>query len=126
MKLFVAAIALVFACAGALAARADNAVPSAADLSNPQWIAEGKTKFVQACAYCHGVKGEAGKTKAFAEREDWDPQVIHDTIVEGKTTGSARMPAWGGSIPGPLIWKIVAYIKSLSAANDGKPGSSAN
>ena len=110
----------VLAVAGAAAARGDQAAPSAADLRNPQWIAEGKAKFVATCGYCHGAKGEAGKTKSFTEREDWDPQVIHDTIVEGKTTGANRMPAWAGSIPDPLIWKIVAYIKSLSAGNDGK------
>lgn len=113
------ALLLAFAATPA-AVRADSAVPSAAELRDPKWIAEGKEKFVHTCAFCHGTRGEAGKTKSFAEREDWDPQIIHDTIVQGKTTGADRMPGWGESIPDPLIWKIVAYIKSLSAANDSK------
>lgn len=89
--------------------------PSLSELRNPDWIAEGRTKFVQTCAFCHGVEGQAGKTRSFKTREGWDPQVIHDTIAEGRVNGPNVMPSWKGSIPDALIWKLVAYVKSLNA-----------
>lgn len=115
----------LIACSGARAeenpgappmtATTDTAVaPSEDDLKNPEWIQAGKTRFVQTCAYCHGTRGEAGKTRSFETRESWDPQVIHDTISNGRVNGPNVMPSWGGSIPDDMIWKIVAYIKSLS------------
>lgn len=90
-------------------------VPTAEDLNNPEWIQAGKMRFVQVCAYCHGTEGEAGKTRSFKTREGWDPRVIHDTIAEGRVNGPNVMPSWKGSISDDMIWKIVAYIKSLSA-----------
>jgi len=89
--------------------------PSLSELRNPDWIAEGRRKFVQTCAFCHGVEGQAGKTRSFKTREGWDPQIIHDTIVEGRVNGPNVMPSWKGSIPDALIWKLVAYVKSLNA-----------
>lgn len=98
--------------------QADTSAASlAAKLSDPARIAEGKIKFVQTCAFCHGEEGDAGKVRAFRERQNWDPQIIHDTIANGKQTGANVMPSWKDSIPDDLIWKIVAYIKSL----EGKP-----
>lgn len=79
-------------------------------------IEEGKTRFIQICAYCHGQEGEAGKTRPFRSRTDWDPQVIFDTIANGRVRGGNVMPAWKDTIPPEDIWKIVAYIKSLSAS----------
>lgn len=96
-------------------APAPTSAPSLSELRNPEWIAEGRTKFVQTCAYCHGVEGQAGKTRSFKTREGWDPQIIHDTIAEGRVNGPNVMPAWKGSIPDALIWKLVAYVKSLNA-----------
>jgi cytochrome c oxidase cbb3-type subunit 3 len=40
-----------------------------------------------------------------------DPQNIHDTVVEGRPNG---MPSYGGHIPDDQIWKIAAYVRSLS------------
>lgn len=97
------------------------APPSAAELTSPDWILEGKKKFVQTCAYCHGVEGQAGKTRSFKTREGWDPQVIHDTISDGRVNGPNVMPSWKGSIPDAVVWKIVAYIKSLSLDASGPP-----
>ena len=89
--------------------------PTLSELRNPDWIAEGRKKFVQTCAFCHGVEGQAGKTRSFKTREAWDPQIIHDTIAEGRVNGPNVMPSWKGSIPDELIWKLVAYVKSLNA-----------
>lgn len=85
------------------------------ELKNPEWISDGRQKFIQTCAYCHGVRGEAGKTRPFTTRKNWNPQVIHDTIANGRVNGPNVMPSWGGSISDEMIWKIVSYIKSLNA-----------
>ncbi|MBK9078394.1 MAG: cytochrome c [Hyphomicrobium sp.] len=88
--------------------------PSDDDLRRSDWIAQGRAKFISACSYCHGSKGDAGKVKSFTERSNWNPQSIHDVITNGRTRGSNVMPPWGGSIADDEIWRIVAYIKSLS------------
>jgi mono/diheme cytochrome c family protein len=119
LRRHLAAVLLLGTLIGGASAGEDAAtaapVPSAEDLKNPEWIQAGKTRFVQVCAYCHGTEGEAGKTRSFKTREAWDPQVIHDTIAEGRVNGPNVMPSWKGSISDDVIWKIVAYIKSLSA-----------
>lgn len=90
-----------------------KAVPSMDQLKDPSWIAAGREKFVPTCAYCHGQEGDSGKNRPFRERSDWDPELIFDTIANGRQRGSNVMPAWGGSIAEEEIWRIVAYIKSL-------------
>jgi mono/diheme cytochrome c family protein len=100
--------------------------PSADDLRRADWIADGRTRFVSACGYCHGQEGEAGKVRSFKERKNWDPQKIHDTIMNGRIRGANVMPPWGGSIPDDEIWKIVAYIKSLSLDFPGPITSQSN
>jgi cytochrome c oxidase cbb3-type subunit 3 len=50
---------------------------------------------------------------------------IHQTLVEGRPNG---MPSWGGKVLDDQLWKIAAYVRSLSlpatiAANTGNtPG----
>ncbi|HSV71288.1 MAG TPA: cytochrome c [Methylibium sp.] len=112
--------------AGGPAAAADAVepapVPTLQDLANPEWIAAGRERFVSACAYCHGQQGEAGKVKSFKERPGWDPQRIHDVIADGRTRAGNVMPPWKGSIPDAEIWRIVAYIKSLTPGETvGRP-----
>ena len=85
------------------------------DLEEDSVIQEGKARFIQTCAYCHGQEGEAGKTRPFKTHTNWDPQAIYDTISNGRQRGGNIMPTWKDSIPPEEIWKIVAYIKSLSA-----------
>jgi mono/diheme cytochrome c family protein len=91
--------------------------PTLMQLADPNWIEEGRVKFVHTCSYCHGEAGDAGKNRPFREHLNWDAQIIHDTISEGRTDGANIMPSWQGSIPDDEIWKIVAYIHSLA----GKP-----
>jgi mono/diheme cytochrome c family protein len=90
-----------------------KAVPEAAQLKDPAWIAAGRAKFVPTCAYCHGQEGDSGKNRPFRERIDWDAEVIFDVISNGRKRGANVMPAWGDSISEEERWKIVAYIKSL-------------
>jgi len=108
--------------ATALLAAAQEApkAPDPQQLLDPQWIQEGRDKFIQACGYCHGPEGDAGKVRPFRERENWDPQAIHDVILNGRRRGANVMPAWQGALSSDEIWRITAYIRSLS----GKPRAS--
>lgn len=85
-----------------------------AELWQQSAIQEGKTRFIETCAYCHGQEGEAGKTRPFRTHTNWNPQDIFDTISNGRVRGGNVMPTWKETIPPEEIWKIVAYIKSLS------------
>lgn len=122
-----AAMAVVASFAPALATGQTESTPAPASASSPTeqqltseaWIAEGRTKFVQTCAYCHGAEGDSGKNRPFRERTDWNHQTIHNVISNGRQRGANVMPAWKGSIPDEEIWRIAAYIKSLG----GKPRS---
>lgn len=84
------------------------------DLRRSDWIDAGRDRFNSACTYCHGAKGEGGKVKSFTERSGWKPEAIHEVISKGRTRGSNVMPPWGDSMKDEEIWKVVAYIKSLS------------
>ena len=96
-------------------------IPTEINLEQDSVIQEGKARFIQTCAYCHGQEGEAGKTRPFKTHTNWEPQAIFDTISNGRRRGGNIMPTWKDSIPPDEIWKIVAYIKSLSASKEVQP-----
>jgi cytochrome c oxidase cbb3-type subunit 3 len=66
------------------------------------------------CAGCHGGKGGGGIGPPLAD-DDWiyggEPQNIFQTIVQGRPNG---MPAFGRQVPAEQIWKIVAFVRTLS------------
>ncbi len=67
------------------------------------------------CSGCHaGGGGGMGPPLMDAH---WiygnQPVNIYDTIYEGRANG---MPAFGGLIPEPQIWKIAAYVSSMEQA----------
>jgi cytochrome c oxidase cbb3-type subunit III len=66
------------------------------------------------CNGCHGGAGGGGIGPPLAD-SDWiyggDPGQIFQTIVQGRPNG---MPSFGGQIPDDQVWKIVAYVSSLS------------
>jgi cytochrome c oxidase cbb3-type subunit 3 len=87
-------------------------------------IEEGKRLYVSFnCAGCHGTKGGGGMGPPFADG-DWiyggEPQNVFQSIVQGRPNG---MPSFGGKIPEPVLWRIVAYVRSLSPPAAGKGGS---
>ena len=84
-----------------------------ADLANPDVIAEGKKRFNRSCFYCHGYEGEGGKGATLQRRPDLTPQVIFDTISNGRVRGSATMPPWKNTLSEEEITQLVAYILSL-------------
>jgi len=77
-------------------------------------IHEGEQLYVQYnCAGCH-FHGGGGIGPPLMDAL-WiyggSGQNIYDTIVEGRPNG---MPSYGGHLPDDQIWKITAYVRTLS------------
>ncbi len=70
------------------------------------------------CSGCHG--GHAGGGMGPSLRDDeWiygeKDADIFASIVQGRAHG---MPAWGTKLPDDVMWKLVAYIKSLRTPDE--------
>jgi cytochrome c oxidase cbb3-type subunit III len=67
------------------------------------------------CAGCHGGAGGGGIGPPLADG-DWiyggEPANIFLTIVQGRPNG---MPSYGVQLSDDEVWKLVAYVSSLSA-----------
>jgi len=92
---------------------ADTLDPGNPDLGNPDVIAMGKKRFNRACFYCHGYEGVGGKGATLQRRADLTPDVIFNTISNGRIRGSSVMPPWKNSLTEEERWQLVAYILSL-------------
>jgi cytochrome c oxidase cbb3-type subunit 3 len=82
--------------------------------TNAYDIAEGQKLFGwYNCSGCHS-NGGGGMGPALMD-DLWiygsEPENIYRTIIEGRPNG---MPSWAGRIPDAQIWKIVAYVRSMS------------
>ena len=82
--------------------------------ANAYAISEGKQLYEwYNCKGCH-FNGGGGMGVPLMD-EEWiyggSTQNIHDTIVQGRPNG---MPSFGGHVPDDQIWKIAAYVRSLS------------
>ena len=92
----------------------------------PDAIAQGEQLFNwYNCSGCH-FHGAGGMGPALMDpqwRYGGHIDQIYATIVQGRPNG---MPSWGGKIPDAEIWKIAAYVRSLSAPSTatGGPGES--
>ncbi len=91
---------------------------------NAYAISEGKALFNQFnCSGCHS-NGGGGMGPPLMD-DKWiygsDPASVFATIMEGRPNG---MPAWRGRIPNYEVWRIVAYVRSLSgqASKDASSG----
>jgi cytochrome c oxidase cbb3-type subunit III len=86
---------------------------------NASAIASGRQFFVAMnCAGCHS--GYAGGGMGPSLRDSlWlygkEDVQIFSTIAEGRPNG---MPAWGARLPEDVIWRIVAYIKTLGTPDE--------
>jgi cytochrome c oxidase cbb3-type subunit 3 len=73
------------------------------------------------CAGCHGDHGGGGMGPSLRDQE-WiygsDEDDIFDSIAEGRAHG---MPAWGTKVPDDIIWKLVAYVRSLRTGEEPEP-----
>ena len=86
---------------------------------NPQRIAEGAKLFVAYnCADCHGADGSGAMGPSLQDGR-WhfggSSAEVFESIYEGRPDG---MPAWGGRIADDQVWRLVAYVRSLSAGHD--------
>ena len=82
---------------------------------NSARIAEGGKLFIAYnCMDCHGSEG-AGAMGPSLQDGRWrfggTPGTIFQSIYEGRPEG---MPAWGGRIGDDQIWRLVAYVQTLS------------
>ena len=102
---------LCVVCFGTLGAGAANL--ESADLNNPDVIALGKARFNRSCFYCHGYEGSGGKAATLQRRSDLTPEIIFNTISNGRVRGSAIMPPWKNTLSEEEITQLVAYIVSL-------------
>lgn len=82
--------------------------------ANAYGISEGKRLYQwYNCSGCH-FQGGGGIGPPLMD-DQWiyggEPENIYDTIVEGRPNG---MPSYGGHVPDDQVWKIVAYVRSMS------------
>ncbi len=78
-------------------------------------IAEGSKLFIAYnCMDCHGADG-AGAMGPSLQDNRWHfggtPGEVFQSIYEGRPEG---MPSWGGRIRDDEIWRLVAYVRTLS------------
>jgi cytochrome c oxidase cbb3-type subunit III len=95
-----------------------------ASLRNPfegdrQRTAEGAKLFISYnCIDCHGADGSGAMGPSLADGR-WhfggSAGEVFQSIYEGRPDG---MPSWGGRIADDQIWRLVAYVRSLSAGKD--------
>jgi len=91
---------------------ASDEVPS---LDDEAVIQEGAALFTQSCAvYCHGPKGIGGRGPRLRGRQ-FDKDYLFNTISNGRDL----MPPFKEIYTREEIWKLVAYVLSLSNA-EGK------
>ncbi len=85
------------------------------DLADTKVIDEGAQLFRQTCTgYCHGKDG--GPSRAPKLRgSKLDRAYIYGRITRGSPNG---MPGFGTVIPQDNIWKLVAYVLSITKAED--------
>lgn len=88
------------------------------DLEDPANIEAGQALFVGqlGCYGCHGREGGGGMGPSLADN-NWiyggDPASIHESLVNGRPNG---MPAFGEVVSDEELWQVVAFVRSLSAA----------
>lgn len=65
------------------------------------------------CAGCHGDHGGGGMGPSHRD-QTWlygkEDEEIFRSIADGRGKG---MPEWGSKVPDEVIWKLVAYIKTM-------------
>jgi cytochrome c oxidase cbb3-type subunit 3 len=91
---------------------------------NAYAISEGKALYNQFnCVGCHS-NGGGGMGPPLMD-DKWiygsDPGQVFSSIVQGRPNG---MPAWRGRIPNYQVWRLVAYVRSMSgqASKDASSG----
>ena len=88
-------------------------------LDDPEAIAEGGRRFSASCTgYCHGREGRVARAPKLRGKT-YDPYFVYARIENGFQGGQVGpMPAFRTMLAPDEIWKIVAYIMSLSSRPD--------
>jgi len=132
MRVVVVLVGLVAALAGALiegrvqAQGMRQPAPAATrppfPLDDPGAIAEGAKRFSASCTgYCHGREGRVSRAPKL-RGNTYDPNFLYARISNGQPAGPSglAMPAFQTMLAPEEIWKIVAYVLSLSTVEDDK------
>jgi cytochrome c oxidase cbb3-type subunit 3 len=83
-------------------------------LDDPEAVAEGARRFSSTCTgYCHGREGRVSRAPTLRGKP-YEPNYLYARIAQGWPP----MPAYQTVLPPEEIWKLVAYIMSLSSAAD--------
>jgi len=99
----------------AVTAQGANGANAPFDLSDQKVIDEGARLFGQTCThYCHGKDGGASRAPKLRGR-NLEPDYVYARITKGTPNG---MPAFGTAMPEETIWKLVAFVVSISKAED--------
>ncbi|HEY3067165.1 MAG TPA: cytochrome c [Methylomirabilota bacterium] len=81
-------------------------------LDDPAAIEEGAKRFSATCTgYCHGREGRVSRAPTLRGKT-YEPAYLYARIANGQPP----MPAFQTILPPEEIWKLVAYIMSLSTA----------
>lgn len=89
-------------------------------LDDPEAVAEGAKRFSASCTgYCHGREGRVSRAPKLRGKT-YEPEFLYARISNGLPAGQSGvpMPAFQTMLPPEEIWKVVAYIMSLSSAKD--------
>jgi mono/diheme cytochrome c family protein len=117
--LVAAAIALALPAPAAVRAQGMRQPPPAATappfpLDDPEAVAEGARRFSASCTgYCHGKEGRVSRAPKLRGKT-YEPAYLYGRIANG----FPPMPAFQTVLPPEEIWKLVAYLMSLSNAKD--------
>jgi cytochrome c oxidase cbb3-type subunit 3 len=83
-------------------------------LDDPEAVSEGAKRFSSSCTgYCHGREGRVSRAPKLRGKT-YEPGYLYSRIANG----FPPMPAFQTVLPPEEIWKLVAYIMSLSSATD--------
>jgi mono/diheme cytochrome c family protein len=89
-------------------------------LDDPDAIAQGAKRFSASCTgYCHGREGRVSRAPKLRGKA-YDPNFLYARISNGLPAGQSGlpMPSFQTMLQPEEIWKIVAYIMSLSDVKD--------
>jgi len=85
------------------------------DLADQKVIGEGAQLFRQTCTgYCHGKDGGASRAPKLRGAK-LERGYVYARITKGSPNG---MPGFETTMPRENIWKLVAYVLSLSKVED--------
>lgn len=89
---------------------------------NAEAIKEGRALYLRHnCSGCHGVGGGGGMAVPLID-ETWkfgDSDEALFKLIKGEIPESTMPKTWN-SMPPDEVWKIIAYVRSLSKVDPGK------